>query len=99
MAANDIIPFIFGAGGVAFLGACVQAYKTLKDSAEVRESRALRNIERWNDNCNEELQWERAMGAHWHQCVGIYRYHVASHGLEQPLLPDPPARPEKRNRK
>lgn len=98
-AANDLIPFIFGAGGVAFLGACVQAYKSIKDSAEVRESRALKNIERWNDDCNEALACERAIGAHWYRCVGILQYHVAVHGLEQPLLPDPPQKPEKRNRR
>jgi hypothetical protein len=98
-AVNDLIPFIFGAGGVAFLGACVQGYKSLKDSAEVRESKALRNIERWSDDCTKALAQERRMGAHWWRCVGILQYHIALNGLEQPPLPDPPSEPdEKRNR-
>lgn len=95
--ANDIIPFIFGAGGVAFLGACVQAYKSIKDSAEVRESKALKNIERWSDECAQALAHERRTSAHWWRCVGILEYHCTSHGLTPPVLPDPPE--EKRNRR
>lgn len=94
---NQLIPFIFGAGGVAFLGAGVQAYRSIKDSAEVRESKALRNIERWSEDCTEQLAHERRMGAHWFRCLGILQYHVSLHGLEQPPLPDPPKEPEKRN--
>jgi hypothetical protein len=96
---NELIPFIFGAGGVAFLGACVQAYKSIKDSAEVRESKALKNIERWSDECAEALAFERRMGAHWFRCTAILQYHMGLHGVDVPPLPDPPEPPDKkRNR-
>jgi hypothetical protein len=93
MTVDDILPLIFGAGGVAFLGACVQAWRSWHESAEAKESKALRNIERWNDECWQSLSYERQMGAHWYRVVGILQYHIAANGLEQPVIPEPPALP------
>lgn len=93
MTVDDILPIVFGAGGVAFLGACVQAWKSWHDSAEAKESKALRNIERWNDECWQALSYERQMGAHWYRVVGILQYHLAVNGIEQPLVPEPPPLP------
>ena len=94
---NGLLPVILGAGGVAFLGAVVQAYQSFKNSAEQRESKAVGNLERWRDEadsralqCLDDLNFERGVSAFWQRRAALVEGVALRAGVDVPPCPEPP---------
>lgn len=92
MASADWLPFVLGAGGVAFIGAVVQAFNAVRDSAEQREGHAIANLERWADKCQADLAFERLLSTHWQQVAATMEAALRRHGIEVPHHDPPPRR-------
>lgn len=93
MDANTLLPLVLGAGGVAFLGTVFQFIQSIRNSAESRESKALSNIERWANECQENLRYESDVSAYWRRRAATLEHLCLSHGVETPGMEPPPVRP------
>lgn len=98
---KDVLPFVFGAGGVAFLTALFKWINEWRDSAEFREGKAIANLERWRNEADaralkalNDAEWEREMGLYWAVVAGTYRFALLSNGIQSPEIPDKPVRKE-----
>jgi len=98
MSANDVIPLVLGAGGVAFLGTILQFVQAMRNSAETRETKAISNLEKWRDEaderalrCLDDLNYERTVSSYWQRVAGTYQHSLVVGGLEVPDCGPPPA--------
>lgn len=94
---EEVLPYILGAGGVAFLTAVFKFVQDMRSSAEGREAVAIKNLERWRDDadaradrCLERLDRQRGCTAYWQSYAGMLAHQLASHGHDIPLPPGPP---------
>lgn len=97
---NDLLPVILGAGGAGFIAAATQAYSAWRSGAEARESKALRNLERWRDEADRraelyltQLDHERRWGSYWRQWAGTLEYALRQAGIDLPPRPPEPPPP------
>lgn len=96
----EYLGVILGAGGVAFLGAMVEAYRRLKEGARAREREAINNLEKWTDQSAlraqralNEADYQRALVSYWQGRSGTLEYQVGQLGGVVPPAPPLPAPP------
>jgi hypothetical protein len=88
---SDVVALLLGAGGATAIGAAVRGYLAIRDSAEVREGKAVRNLERWIAEadgralrCQQELDTERTRVRVLVRRVGTLEHLLISHGIPVP---------------
>lgn len=96
----ELLPYILGAGGIAFLTAVFNAIQAYRASAETREAKAVENLERWRieaDNrtlqCLDDLAHERNLVLYWQRRAATLEYGLRQHGIDPPPMDQPPMRP------
>lgn len=96
---NDLVLALLAAGGATFVWTVVRSIIALRNSAESREDKAVARLERYEQECREQLAHEREWGAYWSRVAGLYAHAMASAGVPEPQLPQPPKRPEPKRAK
>lgn len=102
---NSTLAILLGTGGLASVGAFGRWIVTVRNNAEARESKAIKNLERWTREsdlralqCLTALDAERAQSSYWRERCGAREYTIVLHGLElatyAPPPPPPPRPPE-----
>jgi hypothetical protein len=97
---SELLPYILGAGGIAFLTAIFNAVQAYRASAETREAKAVENLERWRieaDNrtlqCLDDLTFERNLTLFWQRRAATLEFGLRQHGIDPPEMEVPPMRP------
>lgn len=95
---NQTLLIILGTGGLASLGAFFRGFMAYRDSAEKRESKAIRQLDKWREDaeqrtlkCYEALDAERALTTYWSARSAAREYQLERAGLH----PEPYAAPPK----
>lgn len=95
---NSVIIALLGAGGATFLWTVVRSYLAIRNSAEVREDKAIANLEKWRDDadkraldCLDRLANSREHIAYWQRRAAVMEHTALIAGLEiPPREPIPP---------
>ena len=91
--AKALIVALFSTGGATFIWTLVKSYIAWRDSAELREDKAIARLEEFERRCREELECEREWSQHWRMWAGKLEYAMEQRGHPLPERPSPPARP------
>lgn len=93
---SDVVTALLAAGGAMSVWTVVRSIIALRNSAESREDKAVARLERFEQECREQLAHEREWGAYWSRVAGLLSHAMATAGVDEPQLPKPPRRPEPR---
>ena len=89
---NTLIIALLGMGGATFVWTVVKSVIAWRDRAEGREDKAVGRLERFEQQCRDDLAWEREIGNYWYRVVGILQHELAQNGITMPELPPAPQR-------
>lgn len=92
-----IVVALLGTGGATFLWTAFRSVIAWRDSAEGREDKAVARLEKFEKNCREQLECERAISSWWRQRAGELEYTLLKAGLPIPPEPPRPARVAKKD--
>jgi len=81
---QTVVLALLSAGGATFIWTVARSIIAFRNSAEGREDKAVARLERFEENCREQLARERAWGAYWHRRAGILEYGLRQHGIDPP---------------
>lgn len=91
-----IVLALLGAGGATFIWTVARSILAFKNSAEGREDKAVARLERFEEDCREQLILERRWGAYWQRRAAILEYGLRQHGIDPPPLEKEPEGRERR---
>ena len=89
-----LIIALFGTGGATFIWTLVKSYIAWRGSAELREDKAIGRLEEFERRCREDLECEREWGHYWRLWSGMLEYRLEQAGIERPVPPKKPKRPQ-----
>jgi hypothetical protein len=89
---NTLIIALLGTGGAAFIWAVARSIIAWKNSAELREDKAVARLEKFEASCREDLEFERRVSAYWQRMAGSMEHVLIRNGLEVPPIGSPPQR-------
>lgn len=88
-----LVVALLGTGGATFIWTIVRSIIAWRNSAEGREDKAVARLEKFEEDCREQLRCERAWGAYWHRVAGIYEFSLVRNGIDLPPVPPEPPEP------
>lgn len=81
---STLIVALLGAGGATFIWTVVKSYLAVRDSAEVREDKAIANLEKWRDDADTRARNCMVERDYWRARAGSLEHIVRSHGIDCP---------------
>lgn len=91
---RTLILALLGTGGATFIWTVVRSIIAYQNSAEGREDKAVARLEKFEENCREQLAHERKWGSHWQHRSATLEYLLRSNGIDVPVGPLPPEPPK-----
>lgn len=93
-----IIIALLGTGGATFVWTVVKSIIAYRDSAEGREDKAVARLERYEEDCREQLRIERVWGMYWQRRAAVLEYGLRQNGIDPPPMePEPGGKHERRS--
>jgi hypothetical protein len=94
---NTLIVALLSAGGATFIWTVVRSVIAYRNSAEGREDKAIARLEKFEENCRDQLARERTWGAYWQRRTATMEHAILAHvckvdgtSLELPPFEEPP---------
>src|SRR5690606_9008733 len=95
MDAGQLLTLLLGGGGVAFVTAVFQGYRSLRAGARAHEKEAVKDIADARAAAEDSLEYSRLELSWWQRWAGMLEYALARNGIEQPPRPPYPDRRDK----
>lgn len=90
---ETVVLALLGAGGATFIWTVVRSYLAIRNSAEVREDKAVARLEKYEADCRSELAFERRVSGYWRRLASIYEHSLLINGVTIPDVEPPPDYP------
>lgn len=94
---TSTLTLILGSGGVVSAGAAIRALNARRNSAEARESKAVKNLVQFSDDadartrrCLDSLDAQRDLTSYWSVRAAAREFQLARNGLTPDPYKDPP---------
>lgn len=87
-----VVVALLGTGGATFIWTVAKSIIAFKNSAEGREDKAVARLEKFEEDCRDQLLTERQWGAYWQRRAATLEYVVRQNGIEPPVAPPEPGR-------